>query len=81
MKKRRVFLLVLTLLTIAAVCYGIFSRFGLPSLTVSDGDFFFGYHSDGDKSIRKDCYKYIHVDTNRVSEIDEDGKYVVCELD
>lgn len=62
MKKRRVFLLVLTLLTIAAVCYGIVSRFGLPSLTVSDGDFFFGYHSEGDKSIRKETGPFSGID-------------------
>ena len=54
MKKRNLYLILLCIVTIAAICYGTFIHVGKPFMDISDGSFSFVYGSEGnDKTQEK----------------------------
>lgn len=54
MKKRNLYLILLCIVTIAAICYGTFIHVGKPLMDISDGSFSFVFGSEGnDKTQEK----------------------------
>ncbi|MDD6451670.1 MAG: DUF4097 family beta strand repeat-containing protein [Lachnospiraceae bacterium] len=58
---RNIYLTLLSLATIAAICYGTFTRIGMPVLHISDDDFFFGFYNEGNETTKKEIEPFSSV--------------------